>query len=150
VDEVVYQQSLLERLSANLQKISFVLAVFIALLLFISFVLIGNTIRLNVFSKRFTIHTMKLVGATKSFIRGPFLVQAVFQGLFSALIATILLLGVLFFVRNEFRQLFEIFSLELLLWVIGIIVASGVVICVASTYIVVGRLVSLSKDQLYY
>ena len=52
--------------------------------------------------------------------------------------------------RNEFRQLFEIFSLELLLWVIGIIVASGVVICVASTYIVVGRLVSLSKDQLYY
>ena len=150
VDEVVYQQSLLERLSENLQKISFVLAVFIALLLFISFVLIGNTIRLNVFSKRFTIHTMKLVGATKSFIRGPFLVQAVFQGLFSALIATILLLGVLFFVRNEFRQLFEIFSLELLLWVIGIIVASGVVICVASTYIVVGRLVSLSKDQLYY
>ncbi|MBQ9819661.1 MAG: cell division protein FtsX, partial [Bacteroidales bacterium] len=134
----------------NLQKISFVLAVFIALLLFISFVLIGNTIRLNVFSKRFTIHTMKLVGATKSFIRGPFLVQAVFQGLFSALIATILLLGVLFFVRNEFRQLFEIFSLDLLLWVIGIIVASGVLICVVSTYIVVGRLVSLSKDQLYY
>ena len=126
------------------------LAVFIALLLFISFVLIGNTIRLNVFSKRFTIHTMKLVGATKSFIRGPFLVQAVFQGLFSALIATILLLGVLFFVRNEFRQLFEIFSLDLLLWVIGIIVASGVLICVVSTYIVVGRLVSLSKDQLYY
>ncbi len=150
VDEVVYQQSLLERLSENLQKISFVLAVFIALLLFISFVLIGNTIRLNVFSKRFTIHTMKLVGATKSFIRGPFLVQAVFQGLFSALIATILLLGVLFFVRNEFRQLFEIFSLDLLLWVIGIIVASGVLICVVSTYIVVGRLVSLSKDQLYY
>ncbi len=150
VDEVVYQQSLLEKLEENLKKISFVLGIFIALLLFISFVLIGNTIRLNVFSKRFTIHTMKLVGATKSFIRGPFLGQSVFQGLFSALIATILLLGVLFVVRAEFRALFEIFSLDLLLWVIGIIVACGILICLVSTYFVVGRLVSLPKDQLYY
>ena len=150
VDEVVYQQSLLEKLEENLKKISFVLGVFILLLLFISFVLIGNTIRLNVFSKRFTIHTMKLVGATKSFIRGPFLGQSVFQGLFSALIATILLVGVLSIIRAEFRALFEIFSLELLLWVIGIIVLCGILICFVSTYIVVGRLVSLPKDQLYY
>jgi cell division transport system permease protein len=150
VDEVVYQQSLIEKLSANLQKISFVLGIFIALLLFISFVLINNTVRLNVFSKRFTIHTMKLVGATKAFIRRPFLPQAVFQGLFSALLAILFLLGILFFLRNEFVQLFEIFHLNLLLIVIGIIVASGIVICVVSTYFVVGKLVSLSKDELYY
>lgn len=150
VDELVYQQSLIEKLSENLQKISFVLGVFILLLLFISFVLINNTVRLNVFSKRFTIHTMKLVGATKRFIRGPFLSQAVFQGLFSALLATLFLLGILFFVRKEFLQLFEIFQLKLLLVVIGIIVVSGVVICVLSTWFVVGRLVSLSKDELYY
>ncbi|MDI9550127.1 MAG: hypothetical protein GX125_05625 [Bacteroidales bacterium] len=150
VDEVVYQHSLIEKLSANLQKISFVLGIFIALLLFISFVLINNTVRLNVFSKRFTIHTMKLVGATKAFIRRPFLPQAVFQGLFSALLAILFLLGILFFLRNEFVQLFEIFHLNLLLIVIGIIVASGIVICVVSTYFVVGKLVSLSKDELYY
>ena len=84
VDEVVYQQSLVDKLNTNLRKISMVLGVFIVLLLFISFVLINNTVRLNVFSRRFTIHTMRLVGATKSFIRAPFLVQAVFQGLFSA------------------------------------------------------------------
>lgn len=150
VDEVVYQQSLVEKLSANLEKISLVIGVFIALLLFISFVLINNTVRLNVFSRRFTIHTMKLVGATKSFIRGPFLAQAVFQGVFSALIATILLLGILFFVRSEFARLFEIFSLRLLLVVIGIVLLCGIVICVVSTYFVVGRLVSLSKDELYY
>lgn len=149
VDEVVYQQSLVEKLNTNLKKISVVLGVFIALLLFISFVLINNTVRLNVFSRRFTIHTMKLVGATKSFIRAPFMVQAVFQGLFSALLATLMLVGILFFVRSEFAQLFEVFRLDLLLVVIGVVILSGVVICIISTALVVGHLVSLSKEELY-
>lgn len=149
VDEVVYQQSLVEKLNANLKKISVVLGVFIVLLLFISFVLINNTVRLNVFSRRFTIHTMKLVGATKSFIRAPFLVQAVFQGLFSALLATFMLVGILFFVRSEFARLFEVFRLDLLLAVIGVVLLSGIVICTVSTALVVGHLVTLSKDELY-
>lgn len=149
VDELVYQQSLVEKLNTNLKKISVVLGVFIVLLLFISFVLINNTVRLNVFSRRFTIHTMKLVGATKSFIRAPFMVQAVFQGLFSALLATLMLVGILFFVRSEFAQLFEVFRLDLLLVVIGVVILSGVVICTISTALVVGHLVSLSKEELY-
>lgn len=149
VDEVVYQQSLVDKLNTNLRKISAVLGVFIVLLLFISFVLINNTVRLNVFSRRFTIHTMKLVGATKSFIRAPFLVQAVFQGLFSALLAILMLVGILFFVRSEFVQLFEVFRLDLLLIVIGVVMMAGVVICTVSTAVVVGHLVSLSKDELY-
>lgn len=149
VDEVVYQQSLVDKLNTNLRKISMVLGVFIVLLLFISYVLINNTVRLNVFSRRFTIHTMRLVGATKSFIRAPFLVQAVFQGLFSALLATLMLVGILFFVRNEFAQLFEVFRLDMLLIVIGVEILAGVLICVVSTALVVGRLVSLSKDELY-
>lgn len=149
VDEVVYQQSLVEKLNTNLKKISVVLGVFILLLLFISFVLINNTVRLSVFSKRFTIHTMKLVGATKSFIRAPFMLQAVFQGLFSALLATLMLVGILFFVRSEFAGLFEVFRLDLLLIVIGVVILAGVLICAASTALVVGRLVSLSKDELY-
>lgn len=149
VDEVVYQQSLVDKLNTNLRKISMVLGVFIVLLLFISSVLINNTVRLNVFSRRFTIHTMRLVGATKSFIRAPFLVQAVFQGLFSALLATLMLVGILFFVRSEFAQLFEVFRLDMLLIVIGVEILAGVLICVVSTALVVGRLVSLSKDELY-
>lgn len=149
VDEVVYQQSLVDKLNTNLRKISMVLGVFIVLLLFISFVLINNTVRLNVFSRRFTIHTMRLVGATKSFIRAPFLVQAVFQGLFSALLATLMLVGILFFVRSEFAQLFEVFRLDMLLIVIGVEILAGVLICVVSTALVVSRLVSLSKDELY-
>ena len=150
VDEVVYQRSLVDALNANLNRISLILGVFIALLLFISFVLINNTVRLNVFARRFTIHTMKLVGATRSFIRAPFLVQSAFQGLFSAFIAIFILVGLMFLMRSSFSQLFEIFRLELLLVVIGIVIAAGLVICLASTYFVVNKLISLRKDELYY
>ena len=150
VDEVVYQRSLVDALNANLSRISLILAVFIALLLFISFVLINNTVRLNVFARRFTIHTMKLVGATKSFIRAPFLVQSAFQGVFAAIVSIIALVAMLFFVKSEFEQLFEVFRLELLLLVAGIVLLSGLIICVVSTYFVVGKLVSLKKDELYY
>ncbi len=150
VDEVSYQTSLVDALNDNLGKISIVLLVFIALLLFISFVLINNTLRLSFYSRRFTVHTMRLVGATKAFIRGPFMLQAVFQGLISALIAVIILLGLLFVMRTEFVQMFEIFSLRLLLVVIGIVLAAGLLICLLSTWLVVNRLVSLKKDELYY
>ena len=149
VDEVVYQTSLVEALNANLEKIGLVLGVLIALLLFISFVLIGNMVRLNVFSRRFTIHTMQLVGATRGFIRAPFIGQSAVQGLFAALVAIALLVGGLFILRKEFVQLFEIFRLDSLLLTMGIVVVGGVVICVASTWIVVGRLVRYDRDQLY-
>ena len=150
VDEVSCQQSLIEALNQNLARIALLLGVFILLLLFISFVLINNTVRLNVYSRRFTIHTMNLVGATKGYIRAPFLVQAVFQGLISAFIAILMLLAVLYFVRREFVQLFDIFPMRLLIAVMGIVVVAGVVICVVSTALAVGRLVNLSKDELFY
>lgn len=150
VEEVVYQRSLVDALNANLSRISLILGVFIALLLFISFVLINNTVRLNVYARRFTIHTMKLVGATRSFIRAPFLVQSAFQGIFAAFIAIIVLVGLLFLMRSSFAELFEIFRLDLLLVVIGIVIASGLIICLVSTYFVVNKLISLRKDELYY
>jgi cell division transport system permease protein len=149
VDEVSYQTSLVDALNANMSRISAVLGVFIALLLFISFVLINNTVRLSVYDRRFTVHTMNLVGATRAFIRAPFLLQSLFQGVFAALFAVLMLLGMLFYVKSGMAQLFTVFRLELLLAVIGIVLASGIVICVGSTYFVVGRLISLKKDELY-
>lgn len=150
VEEVVYQKSLVDALNTNLTKISAVLGVFILLMLFISFVLINNTMRLTVFAKRFSVHTMKLVGATRSFIRGPFLAGAAVLGLFAAVAALVLLLGIMFFVRSEFAQLFEIFTMGRLLFVMGVVVMSGLLICVISTWFVVNKLVSLDKDELYY
>ena len=150
VAEVNYQGSLVDALNANLSKISLILAFFIGLMLFISYVLINNTVRLNVYARRFTIHTMQLVGATRSFIRAPFLIQSAFQGIFSAFVAIMALIVILFFLRNGFEQLFEIFRLDLLLLVMGIVLVSGLVICVTSTYFVVNKLVSLKKAELYY
>ena len=149
VEEVVYQTSLVDALNQNLQKISLGLAVLVGLLLFISFVLIANTVRLDLFSRRFSIHTMHLVGATRSFIRAPFVGRAALQGLFASLVAILLLVGGLFILRQEFAQMFEIFSMESLLKVMGIMVLSGVGICVASTFIVVNRLVGYDRDQVY-
>ena len=150
VDELSYQQSLIDALNQNLAKIALVLGIMVAVLLFISFVLINNTVRLSVYSRRFTVHTMKLVGATKAFIRRPFLIQGLLQGVISAAIAILILLGGLFFVRHEFPALFAVFQPSLLPAVFGIVLVAGVLICVGSTYLVVGRLVSLDKDELYY
>lgn len=150
VDEIVYQRSLVDALNDNLRKIFLVLAAVIGLMLFISFVLISNTVRLNVYNRRFTIHTMKLVGATKRFIRAPFLVQGLFQGLLSSMSAILVLLAILLLVKKEFAQFFEIFTFPQLLSVLLIIIASGVVLCIASTYFVVGRLVSQNREDLYF
>src|SRR5574344_1856798 len=150
VDEVVYQQSLVDALNANLRKISLVLFIFIALLLFISFVLINNTVRLNVFSRRFTIHTMKLVGATRSFIRAPFVRDAVLQGLVASAIAAGALAAIMAAARHSFSQLFAIFDKWMLPAVMALMVVCGVLICVVSTYFVVNKLVAMTKDDLYF
>lgn len=150
VEEVDSQQPLVAILNENLAKISAVFGVFILLLLFISFVLINNMVRLSVFARRFTIHTMKLVGATKAFIRTPFLRGALVQGLISALLASAAIWGIYYAARSSFSELFEIFDIVTLLESTGIIFVCGVLICVLSTYFVVGRLVSANKDELYY
>ena len=149
VEEVVYQTSLVEALNANLQKIGLVLGVLILLLLFISFVLIGNMVRLNVFSRRFTIHTMQLVGATRGFIRAPFIGQSALQGLFAALVAILLLVGGLFVLRDEFAQLFKIFTLDSLLYTMAVMILVGLTVSTFSTFLVVNRLVGYNRDQLY-
>lgn len=149
VAEVVYQESLVDLLNANLEKVGLVLGVFILLLMFISFVLINNTLRLNVYSKRFTIHTMRLVGATKGFICRPFAGQAFFQGVISSSIAVLALIVVMYVVRSEFYQLFELLDVRMLGLVLLCVIAIGVLICVISTVIVVRRMVSLTNDELY-
>lgn len=150
VDEVDCQKSLVDALNANLARISLVIGVFVLLLLFISVVLINNTVRLSVFSQRFTLHTMKLVGATKSFIRRPFLISSIIQGLVASLVALALLSCGVLFIRRSFFQLFEIFTWQTLAISAGIVLACGVLLCLLSTYVIVGRLVSMDKDDLYY
>ena len=150
VEDVVYQQSLVDLLNANIERVALISGGFVLLLLFISVVLISNTVRLNVYSKRFTIHTMRLVGATKRFITKPFVGQAFFQGFISGAIADLFLLLFLHFVRNEFYQLFTIFDAMMLGTVMGVVILFGILICMISTAIVVRNMISLNNDQLYY
>lgn len=150
VEDVVYQQSLVELLDANLERIGLVAGVFVLLLLFISVVLINNTVRLNVYARRFTIHTMRLVGATRHFIARPFVGQAFFQGLISGAIADVFILGALYLVRNEFYQLFSLFDAVLLGGVMVAVIVLGILICMISTSAGVRSLISLKRNELYY
>ncbi len=150
IEEVAYQESLLEILNDNMERIAYFFMIFIALLMFISFVLINNTVRLNVYSKRFSIYTMRLVGAKRSFIRAPFLMKSIFQGMLSGLLAALALLGILYLIRNAFERIFTIFNMELVAMVLVGVVVLGALICLVCTFFVVNRLVSLNNDDLYY
>lgn len=150
IEEVVYQESLMDVLNANIEKIGIALGIFVLFLLFISSVLIAGTVRLNVYAKRFTIHTMRLVGAKKSFIIRPFVIQAGFQGLISGFLAVICLIGVIFMIKNKFYQMFLLFNVNSLGFVLIFVVFLGVIICMLSTIVVVNRIISISKDELYY
>jgi cell division transport system permease protein len=150
VKEVVYQKSLIDVINNNMERISIVLAVLLGLLLFISFVLINNTVRLNVYARRFTIKTMKLVGAKKSFIRKPFIKGAALQGMVSGVVSASFLILLLFFVKRDLNELYVILDQQLLLAVLAGVIILGVALCVVSTYFVVNKLVTVSADKIYY
>lgn len=152
VESVSYPATFVDKLNDNLGKIGLVLGLLIAASLFISFVLIGNTVRINVFNRRFTIHTMKLVGATKGFIRRPFMIRAVFQGLASALLAIGWMVLLLLLLRHESAGVYGLLlgDRATLVTVAGVVVAAGILLCLLSTYWSVNRLLAMKKEQLYY
>ena len=150
VEEVVYQETLVDALNANLRRISLVLGVVIALLLVISFALINNTVRLNIYARRFTIHTMSLVGAKRSFIARPFVRQAVVQGAVSGLIASGLLYGMIRWLSRDSDLLGMLLDMRLVWAVLAGTVLLGILICVVSTLLVVGRVAYINRDDLYY
>lgn len=150
VEEVVYQESLVEALNANLRRISLVLGIVILLLLVISFALISNTVRLNIYARRFTIHTMSLVGAKRSFIARPFLWQAVIQGAVAGIIAAALLDAGLRWAGRGSDLLASLLDMRLVWLVLVGTILLGIAICVVSTLFVVRRVAYVSKDDLYY
>ncbi len=150
VEEVVYQETLVDALNANLRRISLVVGVVIVLLLVISFALIGNTVRLNIYTRRFTIHTMTLVGAKRSFIARPFVRYAVVQGAVAGLIASVLLYALIRWLSRDSDLLTMLLDMRLVWAVLGGTVLLGILICVISTLMVVGRMAYINKDDLYY
>lgn len=150
VKEVIYQKNLIEAVNDNVKRVSAVLSVFSILLLLISYALISNTVRLSVYAKRFLIHTMKLVGATSSFIRRPFLLQGAITGILSAVIAMGMLSAILFWAQSEISTLLTTEMLDTLLVSFFVMILSGVVITIIATYLSVSRYLRLTIDDMYY
>jgi len=150
VREVVYQKSVMTLVSRNLEQIGLALLIFIGLLLFVSIVLVNNTIRLSVHARRFSIYTMCLVGATRGFIRRPFVWQAFFQGLISGLLAVFLLIVLLSLAQREWGDIYSFVNERMLLFMFGGLTLLGVMICTLSTYLVVNRMVRMNSGDLYY
>ena len=149
VHEVYYQKNLIEKLNNNIRKISFFLFAFSLILFFIAFALINNTIRLSVYSKRFVIRTMSLVGAESQFIQKPFLINAIYQGLYSAIFAVFLLIGSIQLIQKETASILNINDLQIIGLVFIVLFCSGVIISVASTFFAVRRFIYSNEDELY-
>lgn len=149
VENVECRQALFEELSTNMTKIYIIILVLLALLLFISIVLINNVVRLNLQARKFSVHTMQLVGATRSYIRRPFMAKAALQGFAASLIALGALAGFLYFVKGSVPQIFNILTPRVLIFTAGVVVLCGLLICLGKTFLVMNKLLSLSKDELY-
>ncbi len=149
VKEVYYQKSVVHLINSNLKKISLVLFGFSLLLLFIAVALINNTIRLSIYSKRFIIRTMQLVGATHRFIIGPFIIVGFVQGLISALISIALLYGILVVAQQNIPELILLSSNSMLIYLNAFIIACGLLITGLSTLFAVDRYLKIKTDALY-
>ena len=150
VKEVRYSESLLILINENVKKISLFLLIISTFLFLIALTIINNTIRLSIYSRRFLIRTMQLVGATRAFIRKPFLIQSAIHGLLAALVAMSLLMGLLYLIEKEFFLMFSFESTYLLILLGVSIIVTGVLINIISTFFSVNKYLSISEDKLYY
>ena len=150
VMEVSYPQDLLDSVNRNIRKVSMFLLGLAALLTLISFALINNTIRLAIYSKRFLIHTMKLVGASWGFIRRPFLFRNMWIGILSGVMADAVLMGMAYMLVKYEPQLIEIMTPASLLVVMVSVFVFGLVITSLCAYISINKYLRMKASALYY
>ncbi len=149
IDEVSYDASSVERVNLGFKQFVILFISIALLLIVIAVAMINNTIRMALYSRRFTIKTMQLVGATASFVRKPFLMQAIQNGLISALIALALLVSVFYALNNTLETIELTFSLFNLLILIGVLIATGVFITFVSTWFALNKYLRMKLDKLY-
>ncbi len=149
VKEVYYQKSLVNVINDNVRKIGIVLLSFCLLLSVIAIALINNTIRLYIYSKRFIIRTMQLVGATTAFISRPFIIKSVWNGFYSALITIAMLMGLIYTAQNNFPELIGLNDIKLFIQLFAMVMIDGVGITFLSTYFAVKKYLKIQTDDLY-
>lgn len=150
IQEVFYQRDLVKIINENVQRISLFLLVFSLSLLFIFTTLINNTIRISIYSQRFIINTMKLVGATRPFIRRPFVMRSISYGLLAGLIANGALLLLIHSFQEDFKGILDLRQIDTIGITFAIVLLFGVLISWLSTLLAVNKFLRLRFEELYY
>jgi len=149
VGDITYQQDLMDSVNNNLRKISIVLLILAGLLTFVSFSLINNTVRLGIYARRFSIHTMKLVGASWSFIRRPFLCRAVGVGMVAALIAVLFLAGCVYALVQYEPDAMTVITWQVMLITGASVFLFGIIITAICSHISVNKFLRMKAGELY-
>ncbi|MDR1380374.1 MAG: permease-like cell division protein FtsX [Tannerella sp.] len=149
VTDVLYRKDMMQTVNQNIRRVGAVLFMLLIVLIVITFILINNTVRLLIYSKRFLIYTMRLVGATPAFIRRPFVRHNVISGFIASLIAIIMLVGSLYYIKQEFVGVEEVLSRETLLLIYGIVIAAGVFLSVFAAHFSVNRYLRMTRSKLH-
>ena len=150
IREIIYQKDLVDTINNNIQRAGFLLLALLAMLTLISWSLIGNLVRLSIYSKRFLLHTMKLVGATWGFISKPFIIKNMWIGFFSGIIANILLACGLYFLQQNEPGIATMLPTEELVLVATGITLFGMIICMLCAFLSVRRFLRMRKNDLYF
>ena len=150
ITSVSYQKDMIELLNNNVNKLSLVLSVIALVMLFISIVLINNTIRLSIYSKRFIINTMQLVGAKNSFIRRPFVRRSIINSLISTLLSLLMLGGSVYLVQIQIGTAVNLYQSEIIVPVVVTIFIISLLINYVATIAAVNRYLRLRREQLYF
>lgn len=149
VHDVYYQKSLVSAVNKNVRKISIVLMIISGLMLLISFTLIRNTVHMSIYSQRFIINTMQLVGAKSSFIRRPFVIKGVLFGVISALLANVMIMGLIYIAYDQLVGVVNLIQMDLLIKMFVLVLLMGIIITWVSTLFAVNKYLRKSINQLY-
>lgn len=150
ITNITYQKDMIELLNNNVNKLSLVLSVIALVMLFISIVLINNTIRLSIYSKRFIINTMQLVGAKNSFIRRPFVRRSIVNSLIATILSLMMLGGSIYLVQIQIGAAVNLYHVEIIMPVVAIIFIISLIINYAATVAAVNRYLRMRREQLYF
>ncbi len=150
VSELLYRKDMMEVVNDNLKRVGIVLFTLAIILMVISFVLISNTIRLLIYSKRFLIHTMQLVGATAGFIRRPFINYNIVSGILASILAILLLIVSLYYLQQELSGFVQLLDAGMLVFVFLSVFVLGILLSVVATYFAVNKYLRMEADKMYY
>lgn len=150
VMDVIYQKELMNSVNKNIRKFSVILLIIAALFTYISFALINNTVRLTIFSRRFIINTMKLVGASWNFIRRPFLNQGLLLGVISAIIADAIIIGGVYWARTYEPEINTVIDMQVMTIVGVSVLVFGLLITFICTYVSLSKYLKMSSNELYH